>query len=51
MKGDNVTITVNWRQGFNTLFNNSSYKLKVVKEEGPKVWLGKGNGEGFIIKK
>ena len=51
VKGDNVTITVNWRQGFNTLFNNSSYKLKVVKEEGPKVWLGKGNGEGFIIKK
>lgn len=51
VKGDDVTVTVNWRKSFSTIQNGTSYKLKVVKEEGPKVWLGRGNGEGFIIKK
>ena len=28
-----------------------SYALRVVREDGPKVWLGDGSGQGFIIKK
>lgn len=51
VKGDDITVTLTWRKGFNTISKGTNYKLKVVKEDGPKVWLGKGNGEGFIIKK
>ena len=50
VKGDNVTVTVNWRKGFQTLLSGS-YALRVVREDGPKVWLGNGSGQGFIIKK
>jgi len=25
--------------------------LTVVKEDGPKVWLGDGSGQGLILKK
>lgn len=51
VKGDDVKITVNWRLGANTVQSEKTYTLKVVKEEGPKVWLGDGSGNGFIIKK
>lgn len=51
IKGDDVTVTLKWRKGFSTISKGTTYKLKVVKEDGPRVWLGKGNGEGFIIKK
>ena len=51
VKGDAVTLTVNWRIGLNKMVSGQTYKLRVVKEEGPKVWLGDGSGRGFIIKK
>ncbi len=51
VKGDDVKITVNWRLGANKVQSEKTYTLKVVKEEGPKVWLGDGSGNGFIIKK
>lgn len=50
LKGDTVDVTVDWRQGFD-LIHFKTYSMKVVKEEGPKVWLGDGTGKGFIIKK
>ena len=50
VKGDNVTVTVEWRKGVQTLLEGS-YALRVVREDGPKVWLGDGSGQGFIIKK
>lgn len=50
VKGDDVTITVNWRRGLTTV-HHGTYDMTVVKEDGPKVWLGDGSGKGFIIKK
>ena len=50
VKGDNVTVHVHWRKGFATILDQT-YAMKVIKEEGPKVWLGDGSGKGFIIKK
>ena len=50
VKGDAVSVTVSWRRGSSSLLS-SSYTMKVIKEEGPKVWLGDGTGKGFIIKK
>jgi hypothetical protein len=50
VKGDNVTVHVHWRKGFTTILDQT-YAMKVIKEEGPKVWLGDGSGKGFIIKK
>lgn len=50
VKGDNVSLTVNWRRG-NTTVLSQSYTMKVVREEGPKVWISNGNGKGVIIKK
>ena len=50
VKGDPVTVSVNWRKGISTL-HQGSYAMEVIKEEGPKVWLGDGSGKGFIIKK
>ena len=50
-KGDAVTVTVAWRKGLNYLLKEKSFDLKVVKEDGPKVWLGDGSGQGLILKK
>ena len=50
-KGDAVTVTVAWRKGLNFLLKEESFDLKVVKEDGPKVWLGNGSGQGLILKK
>ena len=50
-KGDAVTVTVAWRKGLNFLLKEKSFNLKVVKEDGPKVWLGDGSGQGLILKK
>ena len=49
-KGSRFTVSVNWRKGFATLLS-STYSVTLVKEEGPKVWLSDGSGNGFIIKK
>ena len=49
-KGDLATVTVRHRKGFNML-KEETYALKVVKEDGPTVWLGDGSGQGFILKK
>ena len=49
-KGDLATVTVKHRKGFNML-KEETYALKVVKEDGPTVWLGDGSGQGFILKK
>jgi hypothetical protein len=50
VKGDRVTVSVRYRKGKKTLLNRT-YTLTVVREDGPKVWLGNGSGEGFIIMK
>ena len=50
-KGDAVTVSVSWRKGTDKKFREKPFRLKVVKEDGPKVWLGDGTGQGFIIKK
>ena len=49
-KGDLATVSVHYRKGFNVLLDET-FALKVVKEEGPTVWLGDGSGQGFILKK
>ena len=46
-----MTVTVAWRKGLNYLLKEKSFDLKVVKEDGPKVWLGDGSGQGLILKK
>ena len=50
-KGDEVIVTASWRKGLQELLKEQSFQLKVVKEDGPKVWLGDGSGQGFILKK
>ena len=50
VKGDTFTVTVSWRKGSDSLLS-ASYEVRVIKEEGPKVWLSAGDGKGFIIKK
>lgn len=50
IKGDSVTISVAHRRGRTSVFEGN-YPLTVVKEEGAKVWLGDGSGNGVIIKK
>ncbi len=50
VKGDAVNVSVKWKKGYMTFLNNN-YQMHVIKEEGPKVWLGDGSGMGFIIKK
>jgi hypothetical protein len=50
-KGDEVTVTASWRKGKEVLLKEQSFLLKVVREDGSKVWLGDGTGQGFIIKK
>lgn len=51
VKGDRVTLTVNWRHGVSSVIGNAQYTMYIIKEDGPKVWLGDGSGKGFIIKK
>ena len=50
-KGDPLTISVNWRQGKKQIALEKTYTVTVVKEDGSKVWLGDGSGNGFVIKK
>ena len=50
VKGDEVIISVSWRKGLDPIVSRT-YAVRVVKEEGPKVWLSDGKGNGFIIKK
>ena len=50
VKSDSVTVTVCWRKGSN-LVHSDAYRVTLVKEVGPKVWLSDGAGKGFIIKK
>ena len=49
-KGGKATVSVHYRKGRATLLDKA-YTLSVVKEDGPKVWLGNGSGEGLILKK
>lgn len=51
VKGDDVNVTVNWRSGTSTKLNSAQYAMKLIKEQGPKVWLSDGNGHGIILKK
>lgn len=49
-KGSHITVTVQWRKGYASVLS-TSYSMTLIKEEGPKVWLSDGMGNGFIIKK
>ena len=49
-KGDFATVSAQFRRGLTVVFEGT-YTLKVVKEDGPTVWLGDGTGQGFILKK
>ena len=49
-KGGKATVSVHYRKGKETLLDKT-YTLSVVKEDGPKVWLGNGSGQGLILKK
>lgn len=49
-KGDAVTVSLQYRKGRKVLLERTC-TLKVVREDGPKVWLGDGSGQGFILKK
>ena len=51
VQGDEVTVSVSWRKGLQVFLKEKPFVLKVVKEDGPRVWLGDGTGHGFIIKK
>lgn len=50
VKGDKVNITLSHRKGRATVLSGT-YNMTVVKEDGARVWLGNGTGNGFIIKK
>ena len=49
-KGAPVTVSVRYREGKRVVLSQS-YDMVVVKEDGPKVWLGDGSGQGIILKK
>ena len=49
-KGGNAKVSVRYRKGRAVLLNKE-FTLTVVKEDGPKVWLGNGSGQGLILKK
>ena len=49
-KGGEAHVSVLYRKGFNTLLDQE-YTLTVIRESGPKVWLGNGSGQGIILKK
>ena len=48
--GDAVTLSVEWREGGITMFARE-YEMKVLKDEGGKVWIGDNRGRGVILKK
>lgn len=50
IKGDRLSVKVLWRRGYTSVME-ATYEMTVVREEGPKLWLGDGTGNGFIIKK
>jgi hypothetical protein len=50
-KGDEVTVTVSWRKGLHNVLKEQTFRMRVIREDGSKVWLGNGSGQGFIIKK
>ncbi len=49
-QGQETEISVQYRQGSQILLAKS-YRLTVVREDGPKVWLSAGKGKGIILKK
>lgn len=49
-KGASAQVSVRYKKGIKTLLEKD-YTLKVVREDGAKVWLGNGSGQGLIIKK
>ena len=49
-KGASAQVFVRYKKGIKTLLDKE-YTLKVVREDGAKVWLGNGSGQGLIIKK
>lgn len=49
-QGQEAEISVQYRQGSQILLAKS-YRLTVVREDGPKVWLSAGKGKGIILKK
>ena len=48
--GDALTLAVEWRVGWNQAFARE-YEMKVLKDEGGKVWIGDTRGRGIILKK
>lgn len=48
--GDAVTLTVEWRVGWNIVISRE-YNMTVLKDEGGKVWIGDTRGRGVILKK
>jgi len=50
-KGEEVTVTVSWRKGLHNVLKEQTFRMRVIREDGSKVWLGNGSGQGFIIKK
>jgi len=50
-KGDDVTVTVDYRIGEQEILEGKTFSLQVAREDGSKVWLGNGSGLGFILKK
>ena len=49
-QGQETEVSVQYRRG-KTLILVKSYRLTVVREDGPKVWLSAGKGQGIILKK
>ena len=50
VKGDgNIPISVHWRRGATTVLSED-YTMKIIREDGPKVWLSDGT-HGVIVKK
>ena len=49
-KGCTTKVHVVYRKGKNVLLSKE-YLFAIVKEDGPKVWLGDGSGQGVILKK
>ena len=50
VQGQEAEVTVQYRVGKEVLLVKS-FRLFVVREDGPKVWLSAGKGRGIILKK
>lgn len=48
--GSSVSVSAQWTKGGATQLSGT-YPMKVLKDEGGKVWLGDDTGKGFIIRK